>query len=151
VVIIVGHNDLVTLVFKNVRRIFGRWKHLPSDPSPEWYRQNLQTLVRRLKEETSAKIALTSLSQVGEDPESTNPVQRELNLRFKQYSEIILAIFLFQRSVPTRGLPLVRQAPHRSDEPDRSLTCSVSSTYSLVSVFLRSEGEPLSLISTEDA
>jgi lysophospholipase L1-like esterase len=89
VVIIIGHNDIVTLVFKKVRRIFGRWKHLPSDPSPEWYRQNLQTLVRRLKEETSAKIALTSLSQIGEDPESTNPVQRELNLRFKQYSEII--------------------------------------------------------------
>ncbi len=37
-----------------------------------------------------------------------------------------------------------------SDEPDRSLTCSVSSTYSLVSVFLRSEGERLSFISTGD-
>lgn len=89
VVIIIGHNDIVTLVFKKVRRIFGRWKRLPSDPSPEWYRQNLQTLVRQLKEETSAKIALASLSQIGEDPESTNSVQRELNLRFKQYSEII--------------------------------------------------------------
>jgi lysophospholipase L1-like esterase len=89
VVIIVGHNDIAALVFKKVRRIFGGWKHLPGDPSPEWYRQNLQTIVRRLKEETSAKIALTSLSQIGEDPESTNPVQRELNLRFKQYSEII--------------------------------------------------------------
>ncbi len=89
VIIILGHNDIVTLVFKNVRRIFGRWKHLPSDPSPEWYRENLQTIVRRLKEETSATIALTSLSQMGEDPESANPVQRELNLRFQQYSEII--------------------------------------------------------------
>lgn len=89
VVIIVGHNDILALVFKNVRRIFGRWKRLPSDPSPEWYRENLQTIVRRLKEETSARIALTSLSQMGEDPESANPVQRELNLCFQQYSEII--------------------------------------------------------------
>jgi len=52
-------------------------------------RENLQTIVRRLKKETSATIALTSLSQMGEDPESANPVQRELNLRFQQYSEII--------------------------------------------------------------
>src|SRR5258707_3933927 len=89
VIIILGHNDIVTLVVKDVRRIFGSWKHLPSDPSPEWYRENLQTIVRRLKEETSATIALTSLSQMGEDPESANPVQRELNLRFQQYSEII--------------------------------------------------------------
>ncbi|HEX6553665.1 MAG TPA: GDSL-type esterase/lipase family protein [Ktedonobacteraceae bacterium] len=89
VIIVLGHNDIVTLVFENVRRIFGRWKHLPGDPSPAWYRENLQTIVRRLKEETSARIALASLSQIGEDPESNNPVQRELNQRFQQYNEII--------------------------------------------------------------
>jgi lysophospholipase L1-like esterase len=89
VVILLGANDILTQVFKNARRVLGRWKHLPNEPSPEWFRQNLQTIVRRLKEETPATIALSSLSQVGEDPDSTDPVQRKLNVLFEQYSEII--------------------------------------------------------------
>src|SRR5258708_37058787 len=45
VVIIVGHNAIAALVFKKVRRIFGGWKHLPSDPSHEWYRPELPPIV----------------------------------------------------------------------------------------------------------
>jgi len=89
VVIIIGHNDIVSLVFPRVRRAFTRWKRLPQKPSPEWYRQNLETIVRRLKQETTAQIALVSLSQMGEDPNSTNPIQQNLNSLFQIYNGII--------------------------------------------------------------
>jgi lysophospholipase L1-like esterase len=92
VVIIIGGNDVLSLVFKNVRGFFSGWKHLPSEPSPEWFRENLQAMVRRLKKETSAKIGLTSLPQIGEDPNSTDPVQKELNVRIEEYSRIIKEI-----------------------------------------------------------
>ena len=42
VVILIGHNDVVALVSRKVRRIFRVWKHLPCKPSPEWYGDNLR-------------------------------------------------------------------------------------------------------------
>jgi lysophospholipase L1-like esterase len=92
VIVLVGANDVLSSVFKNVRRFFGGWKRLPKEPSPEWFYENLQDIACRLKQETSAKIALTSFQQFGEDPNSTHPVQRELNLRVEQYNNIIREI-----------------------------------------------------------
>ena len=80
---------MVALVFRKVRRIFRVWKHLPSKPTPEWYAENLRSIVRRLKNATSAEIGLCSLFPIGEAPESVNPVQRELNRRVAEYSAII--------------------------------------------------------------
>ena|ERR1700690_558495 len=65
VIIIIGGNDVLASVFKNVRGFFSGWKRLPSEPSPEWFRENLQAMVRSLKQETSAKIALTSQKTFG--------------------------------------------------------------------------------------
>ena len=49
VVILLGANDVLTLVFRNVRRVVGGlMKLLPTDPSPEWFQENLQTIVSRL-------------------------------------------------------------------------------------------------------
>lgn len=93
VVILLGANDVLTLVFKNVRRVVGGFmKHLPRDPSPEWFRESLETIVRTIKAETSAQVALCSLGPIGEDPDSTNPVQHELNVRIEQFSGIIKEI-----------------------------------------------------------
>jgi lysophospholipase L1-like esterase len=90
VVVLLGANDVLTLVFKNVRRMVGGFmKHLPRDPSPEWFQDNLTTIVRRLHAETSAQIALCSLGPIGEDPNSDDAIQRELNGRIRQFSEII--------------------------------------------------------------
>ncbi len=89
VVILIGHNDIMTLVSRRIRRIFRVWKHLPCKPSPEWYRDNLRTIVRRLKSETSAEIGICSLFPIGEDPESTDLLQRELNGRVAEYGAII--------------------------------------------------------------
>lgn len=92
VVILIGGNDVLSLVFKNVKGFFGGWKSSSSEPSPEWFRENLQTIVQRLKKETSAKIGLTSLPQIGEDPNPADPIQQELNVRVEEYGRIIKEI-----------------------------------------------------------
>lgn len=89
VVVLVGANDVLASVFKNVRRFFGGWKRLPTEPSPEWFEENLLAIVRQLKEKTTAKIALASFQPIGEDPTSTNPIQHGLNLRVEKYNDII--------------------------------------------------------------
>jgi len=92
VVVWIGSNDVLALVSNKVRRFFALTKHLPRDPSPDWYRENLSEIVRRLKAGTAADIGLCSLCPIGEDPESDNPFQRELNHRIEDYSAIAAAI-----------------------------------------------------------
>lgn len=89
VVVLVGGNDVLALVSTKVRRFFRIWKHLPSEPSPEWFRENLQAMARRLKAENSASVALCSLPPIGEDPASPNPFQSEINRRVEECSAII--------------------------------------------------------------
>jgi hypothetical protein len=80
-------------VFPKVRRVLGsRMSRLPREPSPEWFRECLETIVRRLKDGTRVQIAMCSLGPIGEDPGSTQPVQHELNERIEQYSGIIREI-----------------------------------------------------------
>jgi lysophospholipase L1-like esterase len=98
VVILLGANDVLTLVFKNVWRMVGDlMKHIPRDPSPEWFRESLETIVRTIKTGTSAQVALCSLGPIGEDPISIHPVQRELNLRMEEFRGIIKDISRSQR------------------------------------------------------
>jgi lysophospholipase L1-like esterase len=89
VVVLVGGNDVLALVSRKVRRFFRISKHLSSAPSPEWFRENLRAIARRLKTETSATVGLCSLPPIGEDPASANPFQSELNRRIEEYSAII--------------------------------------------------------------
>jgi lysophospholipase L1-like esterase len=89
VVVLVGGNDALALVSMKAKRFFRVAKHLPCEPSPGWFRTNLQAIARRLKAETSATIALCSLTPIGEDPEPTNLFQREINQRIEEYSAII--------------------------------------------------------------
>jgi lysophospholipase L1-like esterase len=92
VIVAVGWNDIVTRVFTNARHFLGAWKRLPNEPTPEWFRQSLREIVHRLKALTSARVALVSLSEMGEAPDSAQPVQRHLNDLFAEYSAIIAAI-----------------------------------------------------------
>jgi lysophospholipase L1-like esterase len=81
VVVLIGANDVLGIVSAKVRRFYRFAKKLPQDPSPEWFRTNLQRIVRRIKQGTSADLALCSLVPIGEDLDSTNPFQREINLQ----------------------------------------------------------------------
>lgn len=89
VIILLGDNDVFALISKTHYRYVRLTKHLPRRPSPEWYRENMQTIVRRLKSDTSARIALCSLIPIGEDPGSTNPFQAEANRRIEEYSAML--------------------------------------------------------------
>ena len=91
-IVLLGDNDVLALISKKFARFVRLWKHLPSKPSPEWYRENMQAIVRRLKRDTSARIALCSLLPFGEDPWSANPFQAELNRRIADYNTILKEI-----------------------------------------------------------
>jgi lysophospholipase L1-like esterase len=92
VVVLIGGNDVLALVSRKVGHFFRISKRLPSEPSPEWFRENLRAIARRVKAETSAAVALCSLSPIGEDPSSANRFQSELNRRIEEYSAIIRGI-----------------------------------------------------------
>lgn len=92
IVVFIGGNDVLALVSAKAKRFFRLSKRLPRDPSPEWFRENLQAIASRAKAETGAAVALCSLPPIGEDPISANPFQSELNRRIEQFSTIIRRI-----------------------------------------------------------
>jgi lysophospholipase L1-like esterase len=92
VIVWIGGNDVLALVSKKVRRFFSIAKHLPRDPSPDWFRESLAAIILRLRNETEADIGLCSLPPIGEDPHSTDPFQSELNRRIKEYSTTVAAM-----------------------------------------------------------
>lgn len=92
VIILLGDNDVMALISKAHYRYVRLTKRLPCLPSAEWYRENMQTIVRRLKNATLARIALCSLIPLGEDPHSTNPFQAEANRLIEEYSTILKEI-----------------------------------------------------------
>lgn len=58
-VVLVGANDALAMVFQNARRVLGGWmKHLPKAPSVEWFHESLESIVRQLQQETLARIGL---------------------------------------------------------------------------------------------
>ena len=97
-VILIGGNDVLAFVFKTARLFFRITKSLPQDPSPAWFRENLQEIVRRLKTETAATVGLCSLPPIGEDPTSTNTCQSELNRRVEELSTTIRDVALHENT-----------------------------------------------------
>jgi lysophospholipase L1-like esterase len=89
VVVFIGANDVLALVSAKVRAFYRITKKLPRDPSPEWFRANLQAIAQGLKKTTSADLGLCSLAPIGEDLDSTNPFQREINLQIQRFSTVI--------------------------------------------------------------
>jgi lysophospholipase L1-like esterase len=89
VVVLIGANDVLALVSAKVRRFFRLAKKLPQDPSPEWFRANLQAIAQGLRKSTAADLALCSLAPIGEDLDSVNPFQREINLQIRRFSTLI--------------------------------------------------------------
>ena len=92
VVVLIGGNDVMALVSSKARTFFRLSKRLPRDPSPEWFSENLQLIVSRLRTETSAVIGLCSLPPIGEDPASANRFQSKVNRRSAEFSTIIRGI-----------------------------------------------------------
>lgn len=89
VVIWVGSNDVLARVSSKAKRFYQLTKHLPAEPTSEWFRENIEAITCRLQEETSAGVAFCSLPPIGEDPDSTDPFQGELNQLLEKYSATI--------------------------------------------------------------
>jgi lysophospholipase L1-like esterase len=89
VIILIGTNDILASVFPNFRRIVRLWKGLPEEPTVQRFQETLELITRRLRQETEARIALSSLAPVGEDPHSIDPVQSRLNDLCAAYNAVI--------------------------------------------------------------
>lgn len=89
VIILIGTNDILASVFPSFRRIARVWKGLPAEPTAQRFEANLELITRRLRQDTNARIALSSLAPVGEDPHSIDPVQSRLNDLCAAYNGVI--------------------------------------------------------------
>ncbi|MHA2025042.1 MAG: SGNH/GDSL hydrolase family protein [Candidatus Thorarchaeota archaeon] len=67
VTIMIGTNDAFAVTSQKQAEFFVKRMKLPKMPDQLWFRQNLQEIVTRLQEKTSAKIALISIPPIGED------------------------------------------------------------------------------------
>ena len=92
VIILIGTNDILAGVFPNFRRIIRLWKGLPREPTARQFELNLELITRSLRQETNARIGLSSLAPVGEDLHSTDPVQARLNDLCAAYNGVIRAV-----------------------------------------------------------
>ena len=89
VIVIIGSNDILATVFPFLRRIYRVTKGLRDRPSAARFEADLTAIVRRLKAESGAEIALASLAAAGEAPQSTDPVQQRLNALYADYRDIV--------------------------------------------------------------
>lgn len=120
VVILLGANDLLMTVFPRLRGLMGLAKRLPRDPSLTWLEENLRAIVQRVRSETSARIGLVSLADVGEAPESKHPVQAQLN---RLYADAAARIRTIASDESIEYLPFYERF-HEAlvREPGRALT-----------------------------
>ena len=124
VIIIIGTNDIVASVFPNFRRFVRLWKRLPDEPSQERFEDNLELITQRLRQETNARTALSSLAPIGEDPYSKDAVQSRLNELFAAYNGVI-------RDVSSReGADYIELYESFQDQLDRSKTAKPFTRFS---------------------
>jgi lysophospholipase L1-like esterase len=118
VIVLLGDNDVLALISRKVAQFDRLTKQLPRQPSPEWYRETMHAIVRRLQHDTSAQIALCSLIPIGEDPTASNAFQADANRRIAEYCAILQDI---AREVAVSYLPfyermheLILESPGRA-------------------------------------
>ncbi len=98
VMILIGTNDIMASVFPNFRRFVRVFKRLSEEPSPARFEGNLNFIVHKLRRGAAARIALSSLAPLGEDPNSRDPVQARLNDLIDTYNGIIRTVAATQRT-----------------------------------------------------
>jgi lysophospholipase L1-like esterase len=67
VTVLIGTNDANATMSKDIMRGYIKSMKLPREPSSEWYRSSLTSIVEDLKIKTKTKIALLSIPTIGED------------------------------------------------------------------------------------
>jgi lysophospholipase L1-like esterase len=118
VIVQLGGNDVLALISRKMARFVRLTKRPPREPSPEWYHEVMQSIVRRLKQETSARIALCSEILIGENLNSTDPFQAALNQHIEEYNAILKNIVdsekIYYLPIYERMRELVEASPGRS-------------------------------------
>jgi lysophospholipase L1-like esterase len=89
VIVLIGTNDIMASVFPNFRRFVRIVKRVSEEPSPARFEENLNFIVHKLQRGADARIGLSSLAPLGEDPNSGHPVQARLNQLIATYNGII--------------------------------------------------------------
>ena len=84
--ILIGTNDVNATMSERNRVRYRSFNHLPADPTLPWYEENLRAIVARLKQETSARLALLSLAIIGED------LEHGANRKIDLYNEVVARI-----------------------------------------------------------
>ena len=129
VIILIGTNDILASVFPNFRRIIRVWKGLPQEPTARRFEENLELITRRLRQETNARIGLSSLAPVGEDPHSKDAVQSRLNDLCAVYNGVI-------RDVSSReGTDYIEFYESFQDQLERSNTAKPFTRFSFPSFY----------------
>jgi lysophospholipase L1-like esterase len=86
IAILVGTNDITGALNSRVGRSMRAQKKLPDVPSMPWYRENMLEIVRRLKQGSTARLALCSLPHLGENLDSA------MNAAVRSYNAILAEI-----------------------------------------------------------
>ena len=92
VVVWIGGNDALALASVKAKRFFQTFKRLPVNPSSDWFRQDIEIIAHRLKNETTARVAFCSLPPIGEDLSARDSFQGELNERVEECNDAIRAL-----------------------------------------------------------
>jgi lysophospholipase L1-like esterase len=88
VVVLIGAGDALCMSSAARDRVFRIWKRLPQKHSLKWLDENIRQIVRKLKNETTAQIALCSLPPLGEDPEAgVNRHIREFSMAIRRIAD----------------------------------------------------------------
>ena len=103
ITIMIGTNDVNATMSDRNRIRYRSFNHLPAEATLAWYEENLRQIVARLKTETPARIALLTLTPIGED------LAHEANEKINRYNEVIGA--RGERGRPS--LPAVARQIHR--------------------------------------
>jgi acetyl esterase/lipase len=72
VTILVGTNDVAAHIDESWRDGYMKQKRLPQYPTVDWYGEMLEQIVRRLRSETHARLAILDLPPLGEDLDSSH-------------------------------------------------------------------------------
>lgn len=114
VTILVGTNDVIATISPRTAGFYRWTKKLPCTPNLEWYRENLEEIVKRLQQKTEAKIALISLPVLGEDLSSNaNQQITKYNDAIREIAERYDLAYLPVNERQVEFLRLIQRKPGR--------------------------------------
>jgi lysophospholipase L1-like esterase len=88
VILLGGTNDILSALYPRLSRLSRKLKKIPHEPSTVNFCKNIIEIIKRLKQETHAKIAIASLPVLGENLDSNeNRMVKEYNSELKLISE----------------------------------------------------------------